>query len=68
MFSVAGLQNGLTLPAWDYEATSDRFLMLETSTRATLKESKVENQINTQHLYVIENWFKELRASVPPLK
>ena len=68
MFSVAGLQNGLTLPAWDYEASSDRFLMLETSTRAALKDSKAESEIKTQHLYVIENWFKELRASVPPLK
>jgi len=68
MFSVSGLQNGLTLPAWDYEASSDRFLMLETSTRSALKESKVESGTKTQHLYVIENWFKELRASVPSLK
>ena len=42
--------------------------MLETSTRDALKDSKAESEIKTQHLYVIENWFKELRASVPPLK
>ena len=68
MFSVAGLQNGLTLPAWDYDPVNDRFLMLETSSGAQSITSNAESEIESQHLYVIEDWFKELQASVPSQK
>lgn len=65
MFSVSGLQNGLTLPAWDYSAEIDQFVMLETSSSADEYEVGDDMSGEQTQLYIVENWFDELESLVP---
>ena len=68
IFSIQGLQNGLTLPAWDYDGNSDKFLMLETQTNSTFTGINEEGVSSNTELYVVENWFAELNIRAPVIK
>ena len=68
ILSIQGLQNGLTLPAWDYDGNSDKFLMLETQTNSTFTGINEEGVSANTELYVIENWFEELNIRAPVIK
>ena len=65
MFSVSGLQNGLTLPAWDYSAQLDKFAMLETGSSEKNTESEDEFGSAQTELYIVEGWFNEITNLVP---
>ena len=65
IMSIKGLQNGLTLPAWDYDSENDRFLMLETQSSASSQPGVGDNLVGQTQLVFVHNWFEELATLVP---
>ena len=65
IMSIKGLQNGLTLPAWDYDSENDRFLMLETQSSASSQPGMGDNLVGQTQLVFVHNWFEELATLVP---
>ena len=54
MFSVSGLQNGLTLPAWDYSAQLDKFAMLETGSSEKIPRVKTSLAVLKQNFTLLK--------------
>tara|TARA_B110001454_G_scaffold110102_1_gene103408 strand:- start:48 stop:2249 length:2202 start_codon:yes stop_codon:yes gene_type:complete len=64
LFEHTIVENHLTFPAWDYDSTNDRFMIISASDSETSNytDDVYENQTT---LTVVESWFNELNRLAP---